>query len=74
MDRPSLNPAAIPGPAPRLLPTEQEVYATAHLFRAMANTQGHTAHAKAALWPIQIPSAEIADLYQQSYIALRHST
>jgi hypothetical protein len=54
--------------------SEQDQYATAHLFRAIANTEGHTTHMKVPIWPIQVPSAEMADLVQSSYIALRHST
>lgn len=76
MDRPSPNPVALPGVySSRILsPSEQDVYATAHLFHTLAKEQSHNTHPKVPLWPIQIPSMDIAGLYQLSYISLNHST
>jgi hypothetical protein len=55
-------------------PSEQDVYATAHLFRAIASSEGHNSHLKVPIWPIQIPTTDVGELYQLSYISLRHST
>jgi hypothetical protein len=76
MDRSSRNPAALPGvySDPRVSPTEQDVYATAALFRGISADRTHNTHVKVPLWPIQIPSADVGALYQLSYISLNHST
>ncbi len=52
------------------------MYATAHLFRALAATAGHTAHNKSPLWEISFPDAamEHAGLDQTGYLALRRSS
>jgi hypothetical protein len=76
MDRSARNPASLPGvySNPQLSPTEQDVYATAHLFHTLAKENSHNTHPKVPLWPIQIPSMDVAGLYQLSYISLNHST
>jgi hypothetical protein len=74
MDRPARNPVALPGvySDPRLSPSEQDVYATAHLFRALKGS-GIT-HNKNPIWSIQMPTASVGELLQLSYIGLRHSS
>lgn len=78
MDRSSSgrNPVSLPGvfSDPRLSPTEQDVYGTAHLFRALARSAGHNTYNKNPIWPIQVPSRDVGELYQTAYISLRHST
>ena len=76
MDIPAKNPAGLPVPSclNRITPDEQTVYATAHLFRAIASSEGHNTHNKNPIWPIQVPMQESAGLTQLAYISLRHST
>ena len=76
MDRPQRNPVSLPGvySNPRVSPTEQDVYATAHLFRAMASTQSHNTHNKSPISEIQFPNTDLGMLFQLGYISLNHST
>jgi hypothetical protein len=76
MDRAQTNRAALPGvySDPRLSPTEQDVYATAHLFRALASSQSHNTHNKNPIWAIQDPAASVSELYQLAYINKNRST
>jgi hypothetical protein len=78
MERPAINPAVGPNTlqfSNRLLaPSEQDVYATAAMFRAIAIRQGHNTSNKNPIWAIQVPAQEYADLIQLGYINLRRST
>lgn len=76
MDRLSHNPVSLPGvySNPNLSPSEQDVYATAHLFRALASSVGHNTHNKSPISEIQFPNIDVAQLYQLGYISLRHSS
>jgi hypothetical protein len=81
MDRQSLNPVAAGfGSAPfsnRITAvSEQDQYANAHLGRALANTQSHTAHCKDPEWNIFFPDStfDIAGNLMTMYQAVRHSS
>jgi hypothetical protein len=76
MDRSARNPVALPGvySDPRTSPTEQDVYAMGHLFRAIASSEGKNTHNKSPVSEIQMPSLDLGALYQLGYISLRHST
>jgi hypothetical protein len=80
MDRVSTNPSIAQITAPfsvrQLQVSEQDQYATAHLFRALAATAGHTAHNKSPEWELFFPDAamEHAGLDQTGYLALRRSS
>jgi hypothetical protein len=74
MDTPKRNPAGIPVPScfSHITPTEQDVYATAYLFRALANS-GDVDNISAFEKCVMQPTQETADLYQNGYIAYRHT-
>jgi len=77
MRRPPNNPVTPPSlrfSDPITTPTEQDVYATAHLGRAMANSAGHTTHNKLPFWGIMFQLQEQADMVQNMFLGIRRTT
>jgi hypothetical protein len=76
MDRSARNPASLPGvySNPLLSPTEQDVYATGHLFRGIAATEGHNTVNRNPKWTIASAAQDMGQLLQLAFIELRHST
>ena len=58
----------------RISPTEQDVYASGYLGRAMANSAGHTTHNKLPFWAVFFPLQESADLAQTTILGIRRTT
>jgi hypothetical protein len=61
----ALNPAGIPG----CKVTEQDVYATGALFRAMANSGAPKSNQRLPFWVDSFPIFEQAGLYQTAFVA-----
>lgn len=63
---------------PAICPTEQDVFAMAHLFGQLSKTAGHTNSAaqrtKLILLEQSPNTQEYADLYEQGYIAFRRAS
>ena len=76
MERPALNPARSPVSIAQQqqVPTEQDVYATAMLFRQKARTAGkNTRELMPGMVTGDLPS-DAAGLTQMSYLGFRQST